>query len=160
MGPTWVLSAPDGPHVDPMNLAIRGVKQLAGLVENGGRSSGHANSLTRHPPRVINGPQRLRHLTSLSLKHVYMDRLLIIKAFTALCPHRVYHITGAILFYFPELYTYYQRLCRIGYCVTYSIFQDFIGIIRSLYHHVLQASLVPLCGTKSVYIWTDISGLL
>ena len=24
MGPTWILSAPDGPHVDPMNLAIRG----------------------------------------------------------------------------------------------------------------------------------------
>ena len=23
MGPTWVLSAPDGPHVDPMNFAIR-----------------------------------------------------------------------------------------------------------------------------------------
>ena len=23
MGPTWVLSAPDGPHVGPMNLAIR-----------------------------------------------------------------------------------------------------------------------------------------
>ena len=23
MGPTWVLSAPDGPHVDPMNIAIR-----------------------------------------------------------------------------------------------------------------------------------------
>ena len=23
MGPTWVLSAPDGPHVAPMNLAIR-----------------------------------------------------------------------------------------------------------------------------------------
>ena len=22
MGPTWVLSAPDGPHVDPMNLAM------------------------------------------------------------------------------------------------------------------------------------------
>ena len=27
MGPTWVLSAPDGPHVGPMNLAIRGVMQ-------------------------------------------------------------------------------------------------------------------------------------
>ena len=25
MGPTWVLSAPDGPHVGPLNLAIRGV---------------------------------------------------------------------------------------------------------------------------------------
>ena len=23
MGPTWVLSAPDWPHVDPMNFAIR-----------------------------------------------------------------------------------------------------------------------------------------
>ena len=22
MGPTWVLSAPDGPHVDPITLAI------------------------------------------------------------------------------------------------------------------------------------------
>ena len=28
MGPTWVLSAPDGPHVGPMNLAIRAVFQL------------------------------------------------------------------------------------------------------------------------------------
>ena len=27
MGPTWVLSAPDGPHVGPMNLAIRVVLQ-------------------------------------------------------------------------------------------------------------------------------------
>ena len=25
MGPTWVLSAPDGPHVGPMNFAIREV---------------------------------------------------------------------------------------------------------------------------------------
>ena len=28
MGPTWVLSAPDGPHVGPMNLAIRVVEGL------------------------------------------------------------------------------------------------------------------------------------
>ena len=28
MGPTWVLSAPDGPHVGPMNLAIRVVYRL------------------------------------------------------------------------------------------------------------------------------------
>ena len=25
MGPTWVLSAPDGPHVGPMNLAIKAI---------------------------------------------------------------------------------------------------------------------------------------
>ena len=23
MGPTWILSAPDGPHVGPMNFAVR-----------------------------------------------------------------------------------------------------------------------------------------
>ena len=32
MGPTWVLSAPDGPHVGPMNLAIR---DESGWVEGG-----------------------------------------------------------------------------------------------------------------------------
>ena len=29
MGPTWVLSAPDGPHVGPMNLAFRDLLCLA-----------------------------------------------------------------------------------------------------------------------------------
>ena len=28
MGPTWVLSAPDGPHVGSMNLAIKTVKPI------------------------------------------------------------------------------------------------------------------------------------
>ena len=28
MGPIWVLSAPDGPHVGPMNLAIMGITAL------------------------------------------------------------------------------------------------------------------------------------
>ena len=28
MGLTWVLSAPDGPHVGPMNLVIRGILAL------------------------------------------------------------------------------------------------------------------------------------
>ena len=27
MGSTWVLSAPDGPHVDPMNLALKDTVQ-------------------------------------------------------------------------------------------------------------------------------------
>ena len=37
MGPTWVLSAPDGPHVGPMNLAIREVmiyKYNIGILSN------------------------------------------------------------------------------------------------------------------------------
>ena len=33
MGPTWVLSAPDGPHVGPMNLAIRGTWTWSPLVQ-------------------------------------------------------------------------------------------------------------------------------
>ena len=38
MGPTWVLSAPDGPHVGPMNLAIRAVSHKNGpFLANGWR---------------------------------------------------------------------------------------------------------------------------
>ena len=33
MGPTWVLLAPDGPHVGPMNLAIREHRHIA-LMEH------------------------------------------------------------------------------------------------------------------------------
>ena len=34
MGSTWVLSAPDGPHVGPMNLAIRAlVVQWVGVLD-------------------------------------------------------------------------------------------------------------------------------
>ena len=34
MGPTWVLLAPDGPHVGPRNLAIRGYINLKYAVPN------------------------------------------------------------------------------------------------------------------------------
>ena len=34
MGPIWVLSAPDGPHVGPMNLAIRVHSTTAKVVSN------------------------------------------------------------------------------------------------------------------------------
>ena len=35
MGPNWVLSAPDGPHVGPMNLAIRvGLRYLLSTGSN------------------------------------------------------------------------------------------------------------------------------
>ena len=33
MGPTWVLSAPDGPHVGPMNLAIGDALHITGILE-------------------------------------------------------------------------------------------------------------------------------
>ena len=33
MGPTWVLSAPDGPHVGPINIAIGVViESITGLL--------------------------------------------------------------------------------------------------------------------------------
>ena len=34
MGPTWVLSTPDGPHVGPMNLAIRDDKFWGSHLSN------------------------------------------------------------------------------------------------------------------------------
>ena len=33
MGPTWVLSAPDGPHVGPMNLVIRVDNEQSSTIE-------------------------------------------------------------------------------------------------------------------------------
>ena len=33
MGPTWVLLPPDGPHVGPMNLAIRGVRLFRNVIQ-------------------------------------------------------------------------------------------------------------------------------
>ena len=35
MGLTWVLSAPDGPHVGPMNLAIRGWSYIIRIPAHG-----------------------------------------------------------------------------------------------------------------------------
>ena len=34
MGPTWVLSAPDGPHAGPMNFAIRDDMEFWILIIN------------------------------------------------------------------------------------------------------------------------------
>ena len=34
MGPTWVLSSPDGPHVGPMNLAIRALASMPSAMAN------------------------------------------------------------------------------------------------------------------------------
>ena len=33
MGPTWVLSVPDGPHVGPMNLVLRGDGALVIIIQ-------------------------------------------------------------------------------------------------------------------------------
>ena len=48
MGPTWVLSAPDGPHVGPMNLAVRVVStdwcNVTGSLFNVGLATWSHNS--------------------------------------------------------------------------------------------------------------------
>ena len=62
MGPTWVLSAPDGPHVGPMNLAI-------GVVINAGKSDIWLNIYMYWWLRP-----RLQYLyCSLTLSHLYID---------------------------------------------------------------------------------------
>ena len=61
MGPTWVLSAPGGPHVGPMNLAIWGVQRWQPLRGNTSyvleRLGQHgspliSNRITWHPGHV------------------------------------------------------------------------------------------------------------
>ena len=54
MGPTWVLSAPDGPHVGPMNLVIRDDAHVISLqcyVQfNLAFSESYSVTLMNHPP--------------------------------------------------------------------------------------------------------------
>ena len=59
MGPTWVLSAPDGPHVGPMSFAIRiyiytFIKKKAGfrffITLWGGWCTKHGSSLAPEDP--------------------------------------------------------------------------------------------------------------
>ena len=47
MGPTWVLSAPDGPHVGPMSLAIRDHYKLC--VMKGTFAKGQPRTNKTHP---------------------------------------------------------------------------------------------------------------
>ena len=64
MGPTWNLSAPDGPHIGPMNLAIRDNKKDA-VVRERDRSipkSWHSTS----PPSPAAPEPRLNIKTVLS----------------------------------------------------------------------------------------------
>ena len=46
MGPIWVLSAPVGPHVDPMNLVIRGYTHLRDIYHD-------SRVIYRTPWRVV-----------------------------------------------------------------------------------------------------------
>ena len=52
MGPTWVLSAPDGPHVGPMNLAVR-----VSLPQVSSNQSGHGSIQTCNDDvSAVSGP--------------------------------------------------------------------------------------------------------
>ena len=46
MGPTWVMSAPDGPHVGPMNLAIWLVAGGAMMFDKGVLYHNHCDTFT------------------------------------------------------------------------------------------------------------------
>ena len=70
MGPTWVLSAPDWPHVGPMNLAIRVILHMSGSLESahpgGGRTNFHPD--TRHYQGLTWRPV-LPHLTECCIRY-------------------------------------------------------------------------------------------
>ena len=60
MGPTWVLSAPDGTHVGPINLAIR-VGARTGLAS-------HAMAMTDNYP-VRKAARRFENTKPLDMEH-------------------------------------------------------------------------------------------
>ena len=58
MGPTWVLSAPDGPHVGHMKLAIREVHTITNITP---KKSGH--TITNITPRGVSSHNNIYHLS-------------------------------------------------------------------------------------------------
>ena len=74
MGPTWVLPAPDGPHVGPMNLANWGVHYVE--------------------VNILNGLRILRNIVSLLELH-WRDGNYLLNADTSLEPHADEHQTNS-----------------------------------------------------------------
>ena len=86
MGPTWGLSAPDGPHVGPMNLAIRDTPSTQPLDLQPSQFSSHHSSAANCWHRIFScGEQLYKHSMSVCL-------------FVTLCLFVfVYALPGAIL---------------------------------------------------------------
>ena len=84
MGPTWVLSALDGPHVGPMNLVIGGRFEMATGLNNEpisqytyGVAGGAPSSTSHHnvfegprTERLVNAPRTVPTLTLLRIMNM------------------------------------------------------------------------------------------
>ena len=73
MGPTWVLSAPGGPHVGPMNFAIRDSYPVPYHVI---KSLQLCNLKIRHPLRWTRGARSSNELHWLDLNIGHRDKSL------------------------------------------------------------------------------------
>ena len=51
VGPTWVLSAPEGPHIGPMNLAIRDLTSIGNCIVKIRRAYDHLHFYFEAGPR-------------------------------------------------------------------------------------------------------------
>ena len=71
MGPNWVLSAPDGPHVGPMNLAIRESRH-----HDDSRVSGDTGFKKEMPHFVIKGVYLITSLVICKRKEITYTQML------------------------------------------------------------------------------------
>ena len=81
MGPTWVLSAPDGPHVGQMNLALQGC--------NYRREKTQAGRSCRFLINLPACPAIIKTACNVQSKPVYMIKALVFYVFNA-SGHNVY----------------------------------------------------------------------
>ena len=121
MGPNWVLSAPDGPHVGPINLVIRVVIYQNHLTPCATHSQNQPHALKLqcfYMIHIISGAiifhpeccpyDKPRHI---SQQYPHMH-----------CPVRLDHITLLWLnFWWPTRAVNYQYVFDFGPCATYSL---------------------------------------
>ena len=69
MGPTWVLSAPDGPRVGPMNLVIRDVKHYE--ISRGTHTYGQCVCVHRHHYRLTGNWRIMKEWCEQMFDHVH-----------------------------------------------------------------------------------------
>ena len=136
MGPTWVLSAPDGPYVGPMNFAIRDVTYVFGShfpsslpdilhssIRHWCRHRGLCSYMQYHMPHQNNRQDSLHKWHSrwniYGLKLKFSSYVSVYLQYWC-CAYRVHHnivkwISGLILimFYLPVIWKYLSIECMM-----------------------------------------------
>ena len=88
MGPTWVLLAPDGPHVGPINITIRDVNKITG---SSSYTRQHKTIIIHDKPYIL--PLLSWLMNPCAIVHTYWNLAVALKDAYILIMDSIYYIT-------------------------------------------------------------------